>query len=68
VHHFQCDSRCDPQAADQEQFLHRSGDHPGGGLTEGDALHMPAIDVEMMIDEFYAGLDFLSPAEAEPRT
>jgi hypothetical protein len=29
---------------------------------------MPEIDVEITIDEFYAGLDTSTPAEAEPRT
>jgi Uma2 family endonuclease len=49
-------------------FTRRGNDWIATALTEGDTLHMPEIDIEMTIDEFYAGLDYSSPAEAEPRT
>jgi Uma2 family endonuclease len=49
-------------------FTRRDNDWIATALTEGDTLHMPEIDVEITIDEFYAGLDYSAPAEAEPRT
>ncbi|HME27684.1 MAG TPA: Uma2 family endonuclease [Acetobacteraceae bacterium] len=48
-------------------FTRRGNDWIATALTEGDTLHMPEIDVEVPIDEVYAGLDYSSPAEAEPR-
>ena len=49
-------------------FTHRDNDWIATALTEGDTLHMPEIDVEITIDEFYAGLDYSTPAETEPST
>ena len=48
-------------------FTRRDSDWIATALTEGDTLQMPAIDVEVPIDEFYADLNYSSPAEAEPR-
>jgi Uma2 family endonuclease len=45
----------------------RDGDWIATALTEGDTLQMLEIDVEVLIDEFYAGRDYSFPAEAEPR-
>ena len=36
-------------------------------LIDGDTLRTPEVDVEIPIDEFYAGLDYSSSAVAEPR-
>jgi Uma2 family endonuclease len=49
-------------------FTRRGNDWIATALTEGDTLRMAEIDVEITIDEFYAGLDYSAPAEAEPRT
>ena len=48
-------------------FTRRDSDWIATALSEGDTLQMPEIDVEVPIDEFYAGLDYSSSADAEPR-
>ena len=47
-------------------FTRRGNDWIATALTEGDTLRMAEIDVEITIDEFYAGLDYSAPADAEP--
>jgi Uma2 family endonuclease len=48
-------------------FTRRGNDWIATALTEGDTLQMPEIDVEVPIDEFYAGLNYSTPADTEPR-
>ena len=48
-------------------FTRRDSDWIATALTEGDTLQMPEIDVEISIEEFYASLNYSSPAETEPR-
>jgi Uma2 family endonuclease len=47
-------------------FTRRDGDWIATALTEGDILRMPEIDVEIPVEELYAGLDYPTPADAEP--